>query len=365
MIQEKGDMKYEISGKIASGAFGIVWRVLIDGNEYAMKTVKQNDNYAQREEQLMQKLNHPNIVTYVNSWVSKSSLHLVMECVSSTVKEYIKTNTFSIESLRQAVHGIFSGLAYLDTLHICHRDIKPDNILYEPDTNDVKICDFGCAKELKDDELNTFYVCSRYYRAPELLLQARKYTTAVDMWSAACTICEMTTQKVLFHGTDSENHQFSEISKLLGAPTQFDYLRMNVPRHRFHGKKTYELKEVMYGHAQYELIDLLSQIFVYNPEKRLKAVDALNHIYFSSLSILDYCIHDVRECMQNGDSLGVEKCIKHMYSLMEEKHKDELDVQEKLLAIEYKAWINNPDGQSGRSKWPSPIAGVFSRIVQS
>ena len=69
--------------------------------------------------------------------------------------------------------------------------------------------------------------------------------------------------------------------------------------------------------------------------------------------------------MQNGDSLGVQKCIKHMYSLMEEKHKDELDVQEKLHAIEYKAWINNPDGQSGRSKWPSPIAGVFSRIVQS
>ena len=66
---------------------------------------------------------------------------------------------------------------------ICHRDIKPQNILVNPNTHVLKICDFGSAKRLVAGEPNVAYICSRYYRAPELIFGATEYTTAIDMWS--------------------------------------------------------------------------------------------------------------------------------------------------------------------------------------
>ena len=65
---------------------------------------------------------------------------------------------------------MFKGLAYMHSLGICHRDIKPQNILIDPKTHIVKICDFGSAKRLSPDEPNVSYICSRYYRAPLMRL---------------------------------------------------------------------------------------------------------------------------------------------------------------------------------------------------
>lgn len=66
---------------------------------------------------------------------------------------------------------------------ICHRDIKPQNILVNSNNHVLKICDFGSAKRLVPGEPNVAYICSRYYRAPELIFGATEYTTAIDVWS--------------------------------------------------------------------------------------------------------------------------------------------------------------------------------------
>ena len=64
---------------------------------------------------------------------------------------------------------------------ICHRDLKPENVLVT-DSGKIKICDFGSAKELTTGGLNTPYIVSRYYRAPELILACSDYTNKIDIW---------------------------------------------------------------------------------------------------------------------------------------------------------------------------------------
>lgn len=76
---------------------------------------------------------------------------------------------------------IFEGMRYVHHQKICHRDLKPENILLTDD-NIIKICDFGSAKVLDDGGLNTPYIVSRYYRAPELILACSDYTNMIDIW---------------------------------------------------------------------------------------------------------------------------------------------------------------------------------------
>jgi len=80
------------------------------------------------------------------------------------------------------MYQLFRSLAYIHSLGICHRDIKPQNLLLDPDTGVLKLCDFGSAKHLVKGEPNVSYICSRYYRAPELIFGAIDYTTKIGMF---------------------------------------------------------------------------------------------------------------------------------------------------------------------------------------
>ena len=89
---------------------------------------------------------------------------------------------------------------YLASVGICHRDIKPQNLLVDPQTHSLKVCDFGSAKRLVRGEINVSYICSRYYRAPELIFGATEYTNAIDVWSVGCVMAEMLLGQPLFPG---------------------------------------------------------------------------------------------------------------------------------------------------------------------
>jgi serine/threonine protein kinase len=108
------------------------------------------------------------------------------------------------------LYQLLRGLKYIHSANIVHRDLKPRNILVNSNC-DLKICDFGLARALLPSEpgtkanVITDYVTTRWYRAPELLLTAREYSTSVDMWSVGCIFAEMIRRRPLLPGTDTRN----------------------------------------------------------------------------------------------------------------------------------------------------------------
>lgn len=80
-------------------------------------------------------------------------------------------------------YQILKSLAYIHSQGICHRDVKPQNILINFNNQRAVLCDFGSAKKLAASDPNIAYICSRHYRAPELIFGSTEYTTSIDIWS--------------------------------------------------------------------------------------------------------------------------------------------------------------------------------------
>lgn len=154
-----------------------------------------------------------------------------MEFLPDTLSKVIRTNfkqklKINPQTIKLYCYQMFRSLVYLSAKGIAHRDIKPQNILVDPTTGSLKICDFGSAKKLVKGEPNIAYICSRYYRAPELIFGATEYTTDIDTWSIGCVMAELFRGEPLFAG-DSAVDQLVEIIKILGTPTLETVKKMN------------------------------------------------------------------------------------------------------------------------------------------
>ncbi|GAY58837.1 hypothetical protein CUMW_189850 [Citrus unshiu] len=177
------------------------------------------------------------------------------------------------------------ALSYIHrSIGVCHRDIKPQNLLVNPHTHQVKLCDFGSAKVLVKGEPNISYICSRYYRAPELIFGATEYTTAIDIWSAGCVVAELMLGKPLFPG-DSGVDQLVEIIKVLGTPTREEIKCMNpnYTEFKFPQIKAHPWHKIFPKRMPPEAVDLVSRLLQYSPNLRCTALDALIHPFFDEL----------------------------------------------------------------------------------
>lgn len=148
------------------------------------------------------------------------------ETVYSVIKNYSKKKIMPDVLVKLYSYQLFRSLLYLNKIGICHRDIKPHNILINSKTNQLVMCDFGSAKKLIKGEPNIAYICSRCYRAPELIFGATDYTTQIDMWSAGCVLVEMIICEPLFIASNNID-QLVEIIRILGTPTVDEVLAMN------------------------------------------------------------------------------------------------------------------------------------------
>ena len=131
-------------------------------------------------------------------------MEYIPENMYRIIRYYRKISTpFPKILLKIYSYQLLRALAYIHGKGICHRDIKPQNVLVNPKTHMVKMCDFGSAKKLMKGQGNVAYICSRYYRAPELIFGATEYTNAIDVWSTGCVIAEMIIGKPIFPGSSS------------------------------------------------------------------------------------------------------------------------------------------------------------------
>lgn len=214
---------------IGHGSFGAVFLAkVVDTEELvAIKKVLQDRRFKNRELQIMRQLYknpHPYVVQLKHHFASKGSksddvyLNLVLEYIPETVYSVNKYFTkrkehMPIQSVKIYTYQMCRALAHIHGMGICHRDIKPHNLLVDPLRHVLKLCDFGSAKAFVKGEPNVAYICSRFYRAPELIFGSTDYTTAIDVWSGGCVFAELLIGSPIFPGSSAPD-QLVEIIKV-------------------------------------------------------------------------------------------------------------------------------------------------------
>lgn len=158
-------------------------------------------------------------------------MNVVMDYIPETIykimKYYLKMKQMVPNLLvKLYAYQLMRSIAYIHALGICHRDIKPQNVLVDPSSHVLKLCDFGSAKQLVPGEPNVSYICSRYYRAPELIFGNSDYNCVIDVWSVGCVIAELMLGQPIFPG-ESGVDQLVEIIKILGTPSRENIIAMN------------------------------------------------------------------------------------------------------------------------------------------
>jgi glycogen synthase kinase 3 beta len=283
---------------VGHGSFGVVVRATVqekEGETVAIKKVLQDKRYKNRELQIMQQIAHPNIVELKNNFYTNGDkadevyLNLVLEFVPDTVyrvsRHYTKLKqTLPYIYTKLYTYQILRALSYIHSLGICHRDIKPQNLLLDPNSGVLKLCDFGSAKMLVKGEPNVAYICSRYYRAPELIFGSTTYTTAIDIWSVGCVLAELLLGQPLFPG-ESGVDQLVEIIKVLGTPTKEEIQAMNptYTEYKFPQIKGHPWSKVFKSRTPPEAIDLVGKLLSYTPTDRYTALEACSHPFFDEL----------------------------------------------------------------------------------
>ena len=302
--QKKKNHLYKIERVCGNGSFGIVFqgKILHTGETIAIKKVYQDRRFRNREFSIMSLLDHPNIVKVRHAFYTTGEkldeiyLNLVMNYVPENLnrlnKSYFeKKEQIPLFLIKLYCFQIARALNYIHNKKICHRDIKPQNILLDPQTNRIYICDFGSAKLLKRDESNVSYICSRFYRAPELLLGNEYYTTSIDIWSFGCVVAELFKGKPLLR-TENKDEQINKIMECLGGPKEEDLaIIIDKPAAHELAKSTKGIKAKNFAdvlpNCPPEIIDLISKILIYNPRKRLTAVEIMAHPAFDELKNKD------------------------------------------------------------------------------
>lgn len=308
--QQKQALSYMAERVVGTGSFGVVFQAkcLETGEAVAIKKVLQDRRYKNRELQIIRMLEHPNVVPLKHCFYSTTEnndvyLNLVLEYVPETVhrvsRHYNRMNQpIPVIYVQLYTYQICRALNYIhNVIGVCHRDIKPQNLLVDPHTHQLKICDFGSAKMLVPGEPNISYICSRYYRAPELIFGATEYTTAIDMWSVGCVMAELLLGNPLFPG-ESGVDQLVEIIKILGTPTREEIKCMNpnYTEFKFPQIKAHPWHKVFHKRMPPEAVDLVSRLLQYSPSLRCTALEACAHPFFDALK-------DPNACLPNGRPL--------------------------------------------------------------
>ncbi|OMJ15956.1 Glycogen synthase kinase-3 beta [Smittium culicis] len=311
---EEVEISYTNCKIVGNGSFGVVFQAELvpSGEKVAIKKVLQDKRFKNRELAVMRSVNHRNIVDLKYFFYSQGEkedvyLNLVLEYIPETIyrvtRQYSKAKQpVPILYVKLFMYQLFRSLNYIHSLGICHRDIKPQNLLVNSSTGVLKLCDFGSAKTLIAGEHNVSYICSRYYRAPELIFGAANYTGRIDIWSSGCVMAELLLGQPFFPG-ESGIDQLVEIIKILGTPSreQISTMNPNYKDHRFPQIKPYPFSKIFRNRASTGAIDLLEKLIEYTPTKRLSSIEAMAHPFFDELRANNSVLHNDQRLPQLFD----------------------------------------------------------------
>nr|AAC60520.1 p34cdc2 kinase [Caenorhabditis elegans] len=307
-VAHEGDSVYTLNDftkleKIGEGTYGVVYKGKNRRTNamVAMKKIRLESedegvpSTAVREISLLKELQHPNVVGLEAVIMQENRLFLIFEFLSFDLKRYMdqlgKDEYLPLETLKSYTFQILQAMCFCHQRRVIHRDLKPQNLLVD-NNGAIKLADFGLARAIGIPiPVYTHEVVTLWYRAPEILMGAQRYSMGVDMWSIGCIFAEMATKKPLFQG-DSEIDELFRIFRVLGTPTELEWngveslpdykatfpkWRENFLRDKFYDKKTG--KHLLDDTA----FSLLEGLLIYDPSLRLNAKKALVHPYFDNM----------------------------------------------------------------------------------
>lgn len=292
--------EFEMIKKINEGTYGIVYKAKDKktGEVVALKKVKMNverDGFplsSLREINILSTFSHPSIVEVKEVVVDDfDGVFMVMEYMECDLKGLIQMmkRPFSMGEIKSLMLKLLQGVKYLHDNWVLHRDLKTSNILINKE-GELKICDFGLSRHYGSPlKPYTPLVVTLWYRAPELLLGAKEYSTAIDMWSIGCIMAELVAKSPLFRGK-SEIEQLNNIFQTLGTPNEkvwpgvskLSGFKCNFAKHPHNLlRKKFPAASFIGSPVLSDLgFDLLSKLVTYDPEKRISAEAALLHDWF-------------------------------------------------------------------------------------
>lgn len=294
--------EFQCLNRIEEGTYGVVYRAREKRTDKIvalkrLKMEKEKEGFpitSLREINTLLKAQHPNVVTVKEIVVgcNMDKIFIVMDYVEHDMKSLMETmkqkkTAFTPGEVKCLMTQLLQAVNHLHDNWILHRDLKTSNLLFSH-SGVLKVGDFGLAREYGSPLKHyTPVVVTLWYRAPELLLGAKEYSTSVDMWSVGCIFAEFLRMEPLFPGK-TEMDQLSRIFKALGTPTEADWpeypklpvvQKVPFPRHPAHGI-----------HSEFKYLsdkgyDLLKEFLTYDTKKRISAEAALQHDYFSELPV--------------------------------------------------------------------------------
>jgi len=267
-----------------------------------------------RELRILRLLRHENIINVENIFLSGSKedfedIYVVSELMETDLTSILKSDqAISDDHCQFFLYQILRGMKYIHSAGVIHRDLKPRNLLVNSNC-DLKICDFGLARLQFDDpeyclQPMTEYVCTRWYRAPEVLFAQERYDVSIDVWSIGCIFAEMLGRRPIFAGNNTQ-HQLQLIVQQIGPPTAEDFELITNQKCKEYLQKLCEgdcqAKDwgTTYPEASAKAVALLAEMMPFSPTTRATVGACLAHPYLGSLS----CPEDepIRDPIANDD----------------------------------------------------------------